>query len=670
EDGTLRLWDESKPAEVFRAPGAVLHAAISPDGRWIAAATGDSGLLWASDAPTAPRPLTGHAKPVTALSFSPDSRHLVVGDAAGRIVRWAVATLEPDGERQFISLDPLPPGEPTKPPPEVGEIVHHPDGKRVAVRAHAWLHILSADLAAEYACHEQPGLNIGEGTLDADWKRCLGRLFTEATSRDVDTGARPVVYGGHEYNIEFACYSPDGRRVLTGGRDRTAIVWDSEPGDCLPAYRWSATRPDAIASPGGSMAMVLGESGKLEIHDNATGRLVRALDWSGARVSGRFFADGHRFAVNSGKGDCVHVGDVERGWLFDADVGTGTVWWFRESANGEWLLVKNFEQAGRIWHVADGKAGPAIDLPPHTYDFVSVSDDGKMLALANSSAAEVIVYGVAEGRVLARLRGHSGWTIGTGFAPDGTVLTTGMDATVRAWNPGTGAVLRSGRWPLIQETWIVPSPTGRLIALNGGNTTRFYTLDTLDEFAALPRGFEWPGAFSPDGAFAVARRRGACVRLPINALAFAESVLTRGLTPLEERGISVSRAEADAYAEDYTRRHPKYESLLLRGERALREGRWEEALRESADAAARLPAHPLARELEARSHAVHASTLPAADPRRTAAVEEGLAALEAAVARGYRDVAALEGDETLAPLRSGPRWEELLSRAKRPPSSE
>jgi hypothetical protein len=48
-------------------------------------------------------------------------------------------------------------------------------------------------------------------------------------------------------------------------------------------------------------------------------------------------------------------------------------------------------------------------------------------------------------------------------------------------------------------------------------------------------------------------------------------------------------------------------------------------------------------------------------------VEAGVVALESAIVRGYRDVATLEEDATLGPLRLHPRWAELTARARRLP---
>ena len=97
----LAVW----PAKALEsdAPGAPLlkvsvpqghlsAAALSPDGRWLAAARGDHALLWDRNAPTAaPRELRGHRGDLRSLGFSADSRSLVTasGDRTARV--WPLA---------------------------------------------------------------------------------------------------------------------------------------------------------------------------------------------------------------------------------------------------------------------------------------------------------------------------------------------------------------------------------------------------------------------------------------------------------------------------------------------------------------------------------------------------------------------------------------------------
>jgi WD40 repeat protein len=72
--------------------GHLSAAALSPDGRWLAAARGDHALLWDRHAPTAePRALRGHRGDLRSLAFSPDSQTLVTASSDRTARVWPVA---------------------------------------------------------------------------------------------------------------------------------------------------------------------------------------------------------------------------------------------------------------------------------------------------------------------------------------------------------------------------------------------------------------------------------------------------------------------------------------------------------------------------------------------------------------------------------------------------
>jgi hypothetical protein len=240
-----------------------------------------------------------------------------------------------------------------------------------------------------------------------------------------------------------------------------------------------------------------------------------------------------------------------------------------------------------------------------------------------------------------------------------------MDASVRSWDPVTGVQRQAGRWPLIIETFLRVPVRGDAVAVVAGEAARFYRLDTLEEIGALPRALPGVADFTEDGRFAAIRRGPVVVHLPLDALAYAESVVPRELTPLENERMSDDRAASEAYSRDYAARHPRPGGLLIRSDRALAAGRVDEALTLAADAAKLLPSHPGPWRAAAAAYAARAATSDGA--ARSEAIEAGIRSIESAVRFGDRDAAYLETSDAMAPLRGHARWAAILAEARKAP---
>jgi len=99
-DNTARLWDlsASDPAAapvVLRGhEGAIMAAAISPDGHWLVTGSYDNtARLWdlrASDPPAAPVVLRGHEGAISAVAISPDGHWLVTGSLDTTARLWSL----------------------------------------------------------------------------------------------------------------------------------------------------------------------------------------------------------------------------------------------------------------------------------------------------------------------------------------------------------------------------------------------------------------------------------------------------------------------------------------------------------------------------------------------------------------------------------------------------
>jgi WD40 repeat protein len=91
-----------------------------------------------------------------------------------------------------------------------------------------------------------------------------------------------MVLRGHSDEVYSAAFAPDGRRIVTASRDKTARVWDAATGACLmvlEGHEWDVST--AAFSPDGRRIVTADKTAR--VWDAATG---------GVLSTSRAYADG------------------------------------------------------------------------------------------------------------------------------------------------------------------------------------------------------------------------------------------------------------------------------------------------------------------------------------------------------------------------------------------
>jgi len=472
-DGTARLWNAATGELIRTFVGHdwwVWSATFSPDERRIVTASHDgSAIVWSTDTgEAAGAPFTGHRldgsqTPVFKAVFAPDGRRVASGGLDNRVLLWDPDELQPFDYPKAIA------GQQPSPPPFVALAGH-----KAAVHALAF---------------SQDGKRLISGSLDntvvvwdADRNAMIKTLrghdgWVQACSLTADNAL--AVSGSHDGRIKFwdvqgyeearvlrghvltghldavlaAAYSPDGRRVATASRDRTAKSWDASTGRELLQFRegHEFTTATAVFFPDAKRLLTTALDNTTRIWDVATGSELAELrlQETGLRGAAAVSPDG-RWIVTGGprpdQGDAwaVKLWDVAHGRLvrqwkghktevsavafspdsqlvFSGDRNGRGVLWNRESD----------QPLGTFWE--DDQINAAAFLP-----------DGRTLLTASNHDA-VRQWRIPAGEELRdRVLRHPAGVVSLSVSGDGRwALTACADGAVRLWDVAAAQPVRS-----------------------------------------------------------------------------------------------------------------------------------------------------------------------------------------------------------------------------------
>ena len=238
-------------------------------------------------------------------------------------------------------------------------------------------------------------------------------------------------YRGHSDGVNSIAWSPDGKRIASGGRDTTVQVWNAADGGNVFTYRGHSNRVWTLAwSPDGTRIASGSDDNTVQV-------------WNAADGGNVFTYRGH------------------------SNTPISVAW----SPDGKRIASASWDQTVQVWDAVDG--GNVFTYRGHSNTLVSVawSPDGKRIA-SGSSDTTVQVWDAVDGGNVFTYHGHSDVVNTVAWSPDGKRIASGSwDHTVQVWDAVDGGNVFTYRGHSAYVNAVVWSPDGMRIASGGDDKT-------------------------------------------------------------------------------------------------------------------------------------------------------------------------------------------------------
>ena len=452
-DSTARIWEaeSGKGFQILRGHGdAICSAEYSPNGKLVVTASMDGTAIIHDLESALEIKLIGHESGVSSAKFSPDGKLVLThSDQTARIFDVATGNqislltghtnnissskFSPDGKLAIttgvdntVRIHKVSSGKlltVLRGRTETANSVNYNyDGKKIIATLDTTICIFNP-ISAEDPLVISEESSIKSANFSPDGNLAIAFEYWRETVNiyEVASGRRILkikdVDEVHNYKINSAVFSMDGKFIVTSSADKTARIFNAVTGEEVIVLKGHQDEVNsAYFSPNGELVITASEDNTSRIYEISTGKILKVLQSS----------------------DYISVKYA----VFSFD--------------GKLALTASDDNKVRIYEVNTGKK--LVELIGHESGiYTAVFSPDSKLVLTASFDNSARIYDVTSGEQLYLLNGKNSWINSAVFSPDGSSVLTTSEHRICSWDVASGNPIYE-RIQLENNNWLVKLP--------------------------------------------------------------------------------------------------------------------------------------------------------------------------------------------------------------------